>query len=219
MRLLWSILGMLLLGGAAQAQTPQDAISGCEPVLTVQYRDCQVDHIYACGARGFVLVQIEEGKREGLEETTTDGDTRWFVDLDTKGGIFFPEPGDPLSIKLLRETGREMVAKEGDLDMGARGRFKSLVHMTLRLDKATSEIDGVSGRRGTAALAMEVPEMGATTTRRHEIFLPDALDVILSDETHVDGVPAIPRGIMNVIEPGEPGFLSTQGRYDCGELG
>ena len=219
----------LLLVAAPPAAT-QDGPSGlfevpegCTAFLTVQSRSCTVSHHWTC-----------EGDPEGthwrvaLDDegpfylSYTDAEFRWLKSWSLRGSgtdtLIEPEE-DPASLTELFETGVDSmifsIREENELGTFQRDYtgFDRLTGETVTVDGRTLEVTEFAYEYDTP----EGPRQTVGNQFVHEgwrLFFGGIETVTLPSGETFEGN----YSPMEFAEPGEEGFLTTEPRYDCGNI-
>lgn len=208
--------------GPAAAQGTFELPEGCEAYVTVQERSCIVSHRFTCTSdpEGWQRrVDIDE---EGVIYLgAIDSETRWMESVSPRSGIvevLGREARSPASFSNLLATGVDR------FDFTTRTDPDGVVTRFVGQDRLTGEsvtISGVTLERTEFALA-GYDEAGDEVwraegrefiNREWRSFLGGTRTTTVGDESwEGDSTP------VEFIFPGEPGFLSTRPRYDCGAL-
>ncbi len=216
-RLAAGVALILLAGTAARAQ---DGLlpSDCTAYLTVQRRDCVVEHHYTCAAtpghRWRVDYDDEDGARF-ISETDAEGRWIWSQDVPPEGveARLLPDATDHASIGTLLATGEDSYA--------FRQRRSTRIESVEGFDRLTGvqvEIDGEAllvteyGYRVHSADGMLLADVSGSefVSARHRRFFSGTRTWHSDDgDQTVDSTP------VEFVYPGESGFLSEQPRFGC----
>lgn len=215
-------LAALAVASPVLAQGTFTLPEGCTAWLTEQQRSCVVSHHFTCAddPEGWQRrVDIDE---DGIIYVgAIDDETQWMESFSPRSGIveFLGEDNrDPASFSTLLETGIDR------FDFTTRTDPDGVVTRYIGEDRLTGETVTISGitleRTEFSMVARD--ESGAEVwrsegrefiNREWRSFFGGTRSTTLGDESwDSDSSP------MAFILPGEPGFLSTSPRYDCGAL-
>jgi hypothetical protein len=223
MRLVPVLLSLAALwpaGVAAQEQRSFTLPSGCTAHLTVQSRACQVTHHFTC-----------EGDPEGWQRRVDldmdgatyvgaiDAETQWMESFHIGAGHrerLEEAPRDPASFSALLADGTDTFDFRTLSDEVGTTRYVGFDTLT----GVTTQIDGVTLEQ-TANTIMATGEDGQTIwqaqgnewiSREFRMFLSGVSEITTPDGTfEMDNSP------VDLIRPGEPGFLSAFPKHGCGE--
>lgn len=224
MRLL--TLALVTLAAPATAQSTPEAQTfslpaGCTAYLTVQSKECTVSHHFTCtnyapGVQGRIDLDTLGATYIG----TIDAETQWLNSFSpAMGSTETLEPGaaNPASFTDLITTGRN------DFDFSTRNDQTGLVRF-VGSDQLTGEtvtIDGVTLEQTAfqiVASAEDGTELWRTTghefiNRDWRMFMSGTNETVAPGGSFKsDGSP------VEFILPGEPGFLSPNPKFGCGEV-
>lgn len=215
-----SCLGVLPAGLAAQ-DGPEFALpAGCKGFLTVQSEGCLVSHHFIC-----------EGDPEGSQRRVdigpdgpaflafTDAETQWIESIDLGAGIverLEDAPRDRASFSALIGEGRDSYDFSTLSEQVGQQRYVGVDALT----GVTQTIDGVELEQteyritaydaaGEVAWASKGNQW---ISREYRLFLSG-----VSMFTSARGDVALDNSPVELIFPGEPGFLGSMPRHGCGE--
>lgn len=207
----------------ALAQQRPDVVElpeGCEAFVTVQSKDCTVDHNFICEADPPGLKQRLSLDQQGMTYLgATDEETQWIRSFRPRSGTsdrLEDDPADRASLTELIETGIDTYDFRTLSDEVGPTRYVGFDTLTGR----TVEIDGVvltETNYAITAYDAEGEEIWSSEGQEFinpewRMFLAGPGTVTLPGETFdEDDSP------VEFIFPGEPGFLSANPKYGCGE--
>lgn len=220
-----ALLAPLLAAGAPDAVAAQGTFAlpeGCEAYVTVQERSCIVSHRFTCAGD-------PEGwqRRADLDEDgviylgATDSESRWMESVSPRSGIvevLGEEAVMPASFSKLLATGVDR------FDFTTRTDPDGIITRFVGQDRLTGESVTISG------VTLERTEFAVTgyDEAGGEVWRAEGREYINRDwRVFIGGTRTTTVGAESwdgdstpvaFIFPGEPGFLSTQPRYDCGVL-
>ncbi|HID68697.1 MAG TPA: hypothetical protein EYP31_10700 [Roseibacterium sp.] len=196
---------------------------GCTAFLTVQSRSCLVAHHWRCDAD-------PEGSRWGVTLDQqgafylnyTDAEFRWLRAYNLRSGsqatLLEPED-DPASMSELFETGRDTMVFS-TLTESPSGNFQRDYTGYDSLTGATVVIDGEELQVTEFAYQWQ-SETGPRVTEGSQ-FVSQRLGLFFGGiESVTTPSGDTSEGNYSPVEfssPGEPGFLSTEPQYDCGDM-
>lgn len=193
----------------------------CEAFLTVQSRDCQVDHHFRCESDPAGYQSRVSFSEIGMTYMgTTDDEAQWIVSHHISGGYveeLEPKPSEPASFSELLATGADdydfvtMSDDNGATNYVGRDTLtgKQVVIDGVTLDETTYDIRAIDDE-GTVLWSSKGREF---ISRDFRVFLSGKGTVTTpTDSFDVDGTP------VQFIKPGEPGFLSIKPKFGCGAL-
>lgn len=200
---------------------PFNAPAGCTGVLTVQSRGCRVSNHYICERDAAGEQWRVDFDQEGVTFLSKiDHEAQWIESYElfpTVKQTLDAEPADPASFSELLATGADSFDFRLTKDTGERR------HMT-GFDRLTGKnvtIDGVALQQTEFSMT-EYDTAGNVTNRaRGNEFIHAELRLFFSGlhewnrgEGYVpsDGSP------VEFAFPGEPGFFTTEPRFDCDAL-
>ena len=195
--------------------------AGCEAFLTVQSRDCHVDHHFRC-ARDPVGHQSRVSLSEDgmVYMGTTDSEAQWIISHHISAGHveeLEPKPSEPASFSELIATGSDtynfvtLSNDNGPTNYVGRDTLtgKQVVIDGVTLDETTYDIKAIDDE-GTVVWSSKGREF---ISRDFRVFLSGKGTVTTqTDSFDLDGTP------VQFIKPGEPGFLSIKPKFGCGAL-
>jgi len=214
-RLLHSAI-LLALGSAAWADDPLP--DDCTQHLTVQTRDCSVDHHYTCASAPgdhFLIVYGDSGRAFYAHN---NAETQWISSQSLPDGArhsTIMPPSDPVSISTLLSDGYDSYIFDQQIDAENVVRYEGFD----RLTGETTEIDGETLLRTSFRYRVTLPRTGALlrvvqgqqyVSETHRVFF-GGVDTYQSTEgeVSVDSTP------VEFFYPGEAGFLSTTPMFGC----
>lgn len=209
---------------AAQVVNDRFAVpEGCTAFLTVQSRSCLISHHWRCDAD-------PEGThwRATLDQdgafylNYADAEFRWLRAFNLRSGavdtLIEPED-DPASMSALLETGRDTMAfsiraeTQGSVFQRDYTGFDALTGASVTIDgevllvtEFAYQWQAEAGPRETEGSQFVSARLGMFFGGIETVTTPSG-DVFEGNYSPVE-----------FAEPGEPGFLSTQPRYDCGDI-
>ncbi|KAA9006688.1 hypothetical protein [Histidinibacterium aquaticum] len=211
---------LCLLAAPAGAQSfslPQ----GCDAFLTVQSRSCTVGHHFVCEGDPEGLQRRAVLGEDGLEFVgAIDAETQWIESHFMTSGHserLEEAPRDPASFTELLETGedtydfRTISPEIGETRYvgrdGLTGVTETIDGVTLQQTEYSIVVYGPGGEEEWRASGNEwiSTDFRMFLSGTSTITTPD--DEWESDESPVE-----------FIFPGEPGFLSSNPKYDCGAM-
>jgi hypothetical protein len=191
--------------------------AGCTALATIQMRDCRVTHVYDCGPKGRVDVALNASGWIGANSMSADFDQKSWVGLDGFGRSVTVGTEKTFSLSELRRNGRSEGRYQVDLEVDY---FKGRVPQTYEavLDGTTQVIRGKTYYKGQGVARTFMPQPYGTFEVFYDLALSaDAPLMALSEKEHrfPQGREVFPSGVMDVISPGEPGFLDNRAQHDC----
>lgn len=218
-------LAACLMGSAVMAQDGVPPVESCEPLYTVQKRQCAVEHVYRCETMDGPVLRYDEWEQAdeslSIEVTTVDGD--FLAAWNPDGSFLIPSQGDvrqTMSTSDLIETGTnefdfnvkmQIAGMDEPLDVVINGRSI--------LTGEPIEMEGVKFQPGRTDFQMNA--MGQVFDGYEDVLIDmDTLAVVGGEaefemgggDLSTSGAPA------DLIFQGEDGFLENDARFDCGEL-
>lgn len=193
---------------------------GCTLTLTVQERSCSVAHHFTCTAdQPGDLNAVYFGRGgEMTYESRIDKETRWIWSRDPQTGIVDElEPGaeDDASFSTLVGTGRDDFDFWTKASDGVRLRQQGDDQLT----GETEVIDGETLEKTRFKLTTYGESGETLIVRTGQQYISRSLGRFfggIEDESDWTGTEdKLDRRPVEFIRPGEPGFASTQPRYDC----
>ncbi|MCX7302127.1 MAG: hypothetical protein NTX73_17440 [Rhodobacterales bacterium] len=212
-------VGILALAAPVAAETTFSLPQGCTSYVTVQKYGCSVSHLFTCE-----VDPAGHQRRIDMDESgmtymgVIDSETQWVESFHASTGEttrLSPGAADPASFTELLATGRDGMDFQTTSDMFGMNRYEG----EDRLTGETVVIDGVTLKRTEFDMVVtdEAGNVIWTVTGNEYInpewrtFLSGTRKyVTTTDEFEEDASPAA------FIFPGEPGFLSSTPRFDCG---
>lgn len=195
---------------------------GCEAYVTVQERSCIVSHRFTCESDPEGWQRRADLDEEGVVfMSATDAEARWVESISPRSGIvevLGDEAEIPASFSNLIATGVDR------FDFTTRTDPDGIVTRFVGQDRLTGESVTISGvtLEQTEFVVTGYDEAGVEVWRAEGrefinrdwgIFIGGTRTTTVGDESwDSDSTP------VAFIFPGEPGFLSTQPRHDCGVL-
>lgn len=222
------ILGVCatVLTGPAMAQGVNQVFpvpEGCTAFLTVQSRSCLISHHWRCDGDPEGTHWRATLDQEGAFYLSyTDTEFRWLRAFNLRSGsqdtLIEPEE-DPASMSELLEMGRDTMIfsireerAEGVFRRDYTG-FDALTGATVMIDGEELEVTEFAYQWQTEAGPRET-EGSQFVSRRLGLFF-GGLETVTTPSGEVFEGNYSP---MEFAEPGEPGFLSTEPQYDCGDM-
>lgn len=210
-----ALITLLAAPVAAQEFTPP---AGCEAYLTVQKRDCEVDHHFRC-ARDPAGHQ----QRASFNETqmtylgTIDAETQWVISHRVPYNYteeLEPNPAEPASFSTLLETGTDAYDFETESAQVGTTRYvgsDTLTGRTVTIDGVTLEETNYQMTASDSSGAMLWQSEGTEyISREWRMFVAGQSTVTTPTNTfETDSRP------MQFITAGEAGFLSLEPKFGC----
>lgn len=215
-------IALVLLAGPAFAQSGPDRFSlpaGCTAFVTIQNKSCEVEHHFTCTGDAAGMKRRVSLDEQGMTYAgQIDAEAQWIVSFHALAGItemLEPDPVDRASLTELLATNldtydfRTLSAEVGETRYVGQdsltGRQITIDGVTL--DETAYQITAYDGS-GTEVWSSEGNEF---VSRDWRMFLSGTNTITTPDETFpMDGTP------VEFIFPGDPGFLSSRPKYDCG---
>ena len=208
----------------AQAQTPKFTVpAGCEAYLTVQSKSCLVSHYFTCAddpaGHRWGATLTEEGP---VALAWLDADYQWLKTVVLVAGITetlrLPSD-DPASLSELLDTGLDSF----DFETVTSGAIEGQVHRYQGFDRLTGETRTIDGEplQVTEFAVQEYVDGDLVYSRDGSQFVSDRFGLFFGGvETESDGIDTVEtdRSPVQLIEPGEPGFLDARPIFDCGAV-
>lgn len=210
--------GLLALADPALAASTFEPPAGCTVHLTVQSRGCRVSNHYTCTADAPGDQWRADFDQEGIFFLSRiDSETQWVESFDffpTVRQTLDPNPEDPASFSGLLSTGLDTFAFGLTKDNGEQSRVTGFD----RLTGATVTIDGVTLEE--TEFEYEETDAAGNLLRRargHEYINRDWRNFFAgpSEWDGGDGFVPIDGSPVQFVNPGEPGFATTQPLFDC----
>jgi hypothetical protein len=218
-----ALFGALLC--CAQVAVAQEDVftapAGCETKLTVQTKECQVEHYYICADTGSDVTRVVFVEDGPSFISRVDGKAQWVSSMSLPDGSV-TETVDivtPIDVGALYETGehhfefterwpsgREVEAKGWDRIIQRNVMVDGEV-----LDRTVFEVTYTDAESGAL---IETYTGSEYVSEKHMRFFSGKGTVETPDGTR----DSFDRSPKEFIYPGEPGFASTTPRYDCGVL-
>ena len=206
--------------GGAFAQVPGAERVDCVGIYSIQKRSCIVENIYRCDTPAGVLWRKEEFEADdpmNFEVLTEDGQILYVA--DTVEGPFLSgliENGDPVSIQEMLTSGVDYYDQiirlhlpifTDPINAPLRGRLQNLNEQV--------EIDGIVFDR--ARLHINLSINAAEIPGYEDWYIDRATGAFAYGESKILNK-LYEQEPVQVIKPGEPGFMSDRPLYDCGEI-
>lgn len=217
--LLCAPLPAVAQGGPELFQVPE----GCTAFLTVQARGCMVSHHWTCeGDPAGTHWRVSLDQDGPFYLSFTDAEFRWLQGWDLRGGaqtrLVEPEE-DPASLTELFATGSDSMVFSLIVD-GAGGAAR---RDYTGFDRLTGDEVVVDGRSlMVTEFAYQYGIGGGTRRVAGNQFVHEGWRLFfggVETVTEPDGSTfEYNNSPMEFAEPGEPGFLTTQPIYDCGDM-
>lgn len=207
---------------AAQESRLFQVPEGCEAFLTVQSRSCTVSHHWRCDADPEGTHWRAAVDQDGAFYLSySDAEFRWLQSWGLRNGstdtLIVPED-DPASLTELLETGSDSmvfsIREEGPMGVFQRDYtgFDQLTGESVTVDgrellvtEFTYQYDTPQGLRRTEGNQFVHPDW--------RLFFGGLETVTVGDESFEGNYSP-----MDFAEPGEPGFLTMEPIYDCGDV-
>lgn len=208
----------LLLASPAAAQTFAPP-PGCTGFLTVQARGCKVSNHYRCaGDAPGDQWRVDFGTDGAYFVSRIDHETQWVLSVDLISGVeqrLDPSPADPASFSGLLRTGTDTFDFQLDHSDGRRTRVRGFDTLTgrkvvidgIELEETSYEFretDAASGEDLDAARGREFVH------RDWRLFFAGP-----SEWRDGNGWQPFDRSPVLFAQPGQPGFMSTEPKFDC----
>lgn len=212
------VAALILMAAPAAASDAFIPPVGCEGVVTVQSRGCEVDNIYVCtadapGDSWRVSFDLDGPKFIGR----IDAETQWMESIDlfpTRREVIEQPAADPASLSELLDTGTDA------FDFNMRGDGGEVTRV-VGFDQLTGEevvIDDEPLLRTQFSARYESTITGITRIEGTE-YVSTRLGRFLAGSyrfTSADGaVSEWANDPIEFIYPGEPGFFSRTPLYEC----
>lgn len=216
------------LPASAQAEIQFEPPIGCQPVLTVQQRSCQVMNHWRCGSgdgvENWYGYFTDGGAVDSFEK---NGPDHQFIHVQhfSEGGMFMgvTAANDNSSLSALVSTGRDNF--DVTFSMNLFGiEFDARFLGETKLSGKQIKVDGETLSELTSSFAMtfldsdllgEELNIAGTSTDyllvADEIFMDGTGVVETSEGTERDD-----NSPVEIIRPGEDGFFTRIPKYDCG---
>lgn len=210
----------------APAQTPGalfEVPTGCAGFLTVQARGCTVSHHWTCeGDPDGTHWRVSLDQDGPYHLSYSDAEFRWLQSWDLRGGgtsILIEPEEDPASLTELLETGSDTMA----FSLRTEANFGTFQRDYTGFDRLTGDEVTVDGRPlSVTEFTYQYNVDGGLRRVAGNQFVHEGWRLFFGGlETVTD-----PGGEsfeydnspMEFAEPGDPGFLTMQPIYDCGEM-
>jgi hypothetical protein len=187
----------------------------CQSVLTVQFRGCEVSHLYRCNGDAERLQEMSytADGRSSRVLYNSEGQMLQYEDFENGMAVARVEDGvDPDQISVLLETGEDTYDFENLLDNGVTFRMVGFD----RLMGQQIEIDGRALEMTEFAYQMIGPDGEVLSDTSGQQFVDPELRIFYQgiflnarDNTTHNNMP------QEFIGPDEAGFLSARPKYDC----
>lgn len=215
-------VALVLLAGPAFAQSGPTTFSlpaGCTAFVTVQNKSCEVEHHFTCTGDAEGMQRRVSLDEQGMTYAgQIDAEAQWIASFHALAGItemLEPDPVDRASLTELLATNldtydfRTLSVEVGETRYVGQdsltGRQVAIDGVTL--EETAYQITAYDGS-GTEIWSAQGNEF---VSRDWRMFLSGTSTITTPDDTFpMDGTP------VEFIFPGEPGFLSTRPKYDCG---
>lgn len=225
MRVQMTTLALVALAAGAGApvfaQSVFEPPEGCEAFVTIQSRDCTASHLFVCEAdpKGFQRrVDLDAGGL--IYMGMIDAETQWVESYNPRSGnvtLLGPNPRDAANLSELIETGRDGFDFTTTSD--ATGTIRHIGE-----DVLTGEVEVIDGvtlqvtnfrSRSFAADGTLLSDLSG-----REFIHPQWRTFIAGTRTgeDADGEFTTDGNPVEFAFPGEPGFLTINPKYGCGEL-
>ncbi len=223
-----AVFAVLLLAPALPVSAQQgpalfEVPPGCTAYLTVQSRGCMVSHHWTCEAD-----PPGTHWRAALDEDSpfyvsfTDAEFRWLQSWNLRGAgtstLIEPED-DPASLTELLTTGSDTMV----FSLLTESNFGSYQRDYTGFDRLTGDEVVVDGRTlAVTEFSYQYPTDGGTRRVQGNQFVHEGWRLFfggIETVTEANGETfEYNNSPMEFAEPGEPGFLTMQPIYDCGEM-
>ena len=210
-------LTLLPVAAAAADFVPPE---GCEPYLSVQGRACTVSLHYTCAEVPGHLFRADFDEHGAFYEGEIDDEAQWVQSRSLPSGdtwvTLFPAPDVALVTTLLATGYDDWTFEEvqpGGLRVRVEG-FDRLTGETATIDGEELLRTGYETRyyRPDGSLIRESNGREYVSARHRRFFSGVRTSQSGDDETVRDNTP------VEFRYPGEPDFLSTEPRYNCGPM-
>ena len=213
---------LALTATSAIAQDGVPPLNQCEGLYTVQKRQCAVEHVYRCNTDIGTVFRYDEWEQAdetlSIEVTTQDGDflTAW----DEDGSFIITgrtEVRNAMSAGGLLKIGEDAFDMTVMAQMaGVDDPVEIVISGQSKLSDTDTVLDGVTFRQARNTFAMDV------FGQRFEGFEMVLVDVVTGAVVGGEAQFAMGNGDLstsgapvNLIFPGEPGFLENEAQHDC----
>lgn len=203
----------------AQSRDTFNLPAGCDAFLTVQSKDCSVDHHFVCEGDPEGHKQRVSLDEEGLTYLgSIDAETQWVQSFHPRSGHserLAPSNPDPASLSDLIEKGVDTYDFRTLSDEIGASRYVGMDQLTGR----TVMIDGVTLEETEYQITAYDADGNEMWASKGNEYISRDWRMFLSGP----GVVTAPSGTfeeddspMEFILPGEPGFLSANPKHGCG---
>lgn len=215
-------VAFILLAGPAFAQSGPATFSlpaGCRAFVTIQSKSCEVEHHFTCTGDAAGMKRRVSLDEQGMTYAgQIDIQAQWIASFHALAGItemLETDPVDPASLDELFALNldtwdfRTLSAEVGETRYVGQDSLtgRQVTIDGVVLDETAYQITAYDGS-GTEIWSAQGNEFVSPDWR---MFLSGTSTITTPDETFpMDGTP------VEFIFPGEPGFLSTRPKYDCG---
>lgn len=219
---LTALPGLAGAGGAHKGPDPQS----CEPVYSVQLRECQALNIYRCAQGGETIVYQEliDPDSETMDAfVTPDGDVLYSVARGTGLGLHrVVDNRDPFSASTLMREGTDLVDQSLEIRLPLYSGV-NVVQYSLRTEMRDEvvEIDGHRFARATGYPDLELTPGGVRLTGSTEYYIDLENSIVFEGESVLELLGSreeFPTAPARIIAPGRSGKLPTEPFLDCGKL-
>ena len=217
------LLPAILLLSATSAHagtfTPPE---GCTPWLTVQMRSCKVSNHYTCeGDAEGDKWRVDFGANGAYFRSRIDYETQWVESHNSDGRVEMlePNPADPASFTELVETGLDSY----DFSQLGSDGIRENVQGYDRLTGVEVTVDGVTLKQTKYDARITYDDGTLAYHAQGNEYIHPEWRIFLSGNGQViteEGADPIPQDFSPVefIFPGEPEFMTTNPKYDCGAM-
>ncbi|MFN3936811.1 MAG: hypothetical protein ACK4KW_04455 [Gemmobacter sp.] len=194
---------------------------GCTGFLTVQSRNCKLSNHYICeGDPPGDQWRVDFGQYGPYFVSRIDRETQWVESISLTDGlrtVLLPDPVDPASFSGLLVTGTDTFDFRQLRDDGLETRVRGFDTLTGR----KVVIDGVTLEETSFEFRETLADGTQIARARGREYISREWRMFLSGPSEWDdGEGWLPMDFSPVefIRPGEPGFFSTQPKYECDAL-
>ena len=220
-----AVLLCVSLPVAAQADGPDlfQVPAGCTAFLTVQARGCTVSHHWTCEADPPGTHWRVSLDQDGpLQLSFTDAEFRWLRSWDLRGSantVLIEPEEDPASLTELFETGSDTMV----FSLRTESPLGNFVRDYTGFDRLTGDTVVVDGHTLLVTeFSYQYPVDGGLRRVQGNQFVHEDWRMFfggVETVTEADGSSfEYNNSPMDFAKPGEPGFLTLQPIYDCGEI-
>lgn len=197
--------------------------AGCTAFLTVQSRGCMVSHHWTCeGDPAGTHWRASLDEDSPFYVSFTDAEFRWLRSWDLRGGgqsVLIEPEEDPASLTELLAGGTDSMV----FSLRTESRWGVTQRDYTGFDRLTGDEVVVDGRPLLVTeFAYQYPVDGGTRRVQGNQFVHRDWRLFfggIETVTEPDGSTfEYDNSPMEFAEPGEPGFLTLQPRYDCGAM-